>query len=139
MTAAGDESTGATPPYQPRPPLWQPTRTDSGSSWKLLIGIGVAVVGVIAVVTLGGESTFLSTPARPVEVVIGGAESVAPPNDAPADYRYAVRMPDGSTARYTSPDVHRVGDRLRVMESRGRLSGRTRLTRPRATLSSPTP
>ena len=138
ITAVGDESTSEAPPYRPRPPLWQPTRTDSGSSRKVLIAVSLTIVGVIGAITFGGESTFLSTPARPVEVIIARADSIAPPNDSPANYRYAVRLPDGSVTRYTSPDVHRVGDRVRVMESRGKLSGRIRLTRPRAALSSPT-
>ncbi len=136
MTSEASDSTSE-PPYRSKPPLWQPARPEKGPSRALVFFTSIAVAGILLVIGLGGESTFLSSPSSPVEVSVVRVEGVDPPNDAPAYYRYSVRLPDGAVARYTSPDVLRVGDSLVVMQSRGRLTGRIHLTRPRAARSSP--
>ena len=133
------DSTANEVPYRPRPPLWQP-RSPERTSWAgpvMVVVVGLAIVGVLIAVTIGGESTFLSTTSEPVEVSVLRVDGVDPPNDAPAYYRYLVRLPDGAEVRYASPDTHRVGDRVLVMQSRGRVTGRIHLTSPRATRRSP--
>ena len=133
---AGDSPNGETT-YSPKPPLWQPAHPQKEPSQSALLFTSLAVVAILVVIAVGGESTFLSTPSAPVEVSVLRVDGVDPPNDAPAYYRYSVQLPDGAVARYTSPDVHRVGDKVVVMRSRGRLTGRIQLTRPRVVRASP--
>ena len=123
--------------YRPKPRLWRSTHPDSRPSFLLTTLVLSTGVAVLVLGALGGETTFLSTPATPVEVIVARVDSVAPPNDGPAGYQYAVTMPDGSIVRYTSPAAHRVGDRVVVMQSRGRLTGRVLLRRPQSAVSRP--
>ena len=118
--------------HRPKPPLWQSATPEKAPSRTLLVFILLAILGVV-VAGLGGESTFLATTSRPVEVTVARVDGVDPPDDAPAHYRYLVTLPDGAAVRYESPDVHHVGDRVMVMQSRGRITGRILLTRPRVT------
>ena len=136
MTDDGSDSTASEVPYSPKPPLWQP-RSPERTSRAVPVVVLLAIVGVLVAVTIGGESTFLSTTSEPVEISVLRVDGVDPPSDAPAYYRYLVRLPVGVEVRYTSPDAHRVGDRVLVMQSRGRVTGRIHLTSPRATRRSP--
>ena len=116
-------------PFNARPPLWEPKPAAPPSRTLLAIAV-LAVVAIMLLVTLGGEGTYFSSPAQPVKVSVQRIDGVSPPNDAPADYRYFVTLPDGREARYMSPDRHRVGDTVIVLQSRGLITGRTQLARP---------
>ncbi len=81
------------------------------------------------VALLGGER-LLATDPEPIEVRIVSRHGVLASEEAPS-FRYGVVLPDGSPAHYWSDRVHAVGDRLTVLVSRGRITGRILLSEPR--------
>jgi len=63
-------------------------------------------------------------------VEVQSVDAVRPDDSGPPSYLYAVRLPDSSRARYRSLRLYRVGDRVTVLFSRGKLTGRILLTTP---------
>lgn len=130
MAVEKDAAEGGNP-YRPKPPLWQPSR-DKPASRALFGFVALAVLALLTALVLGGESILFASDSEPDKVTVVRIDGVDPPNDTRAYYRYWVRLPDGAEARYTSPDVHRVGETILVMKSRGRITGRIHLSQPRA-------
>jgi hypothetical protein len=102
-------------------------------NWAVLLGALVMLAGALWV-SVGGEEVLFSTPAIPVfaqviEVLAAKAE------EGPPTYAYRVSLPDGRHGLYCSERAYRVGSRVKVLYSRGKLSARTFLTTP----ESPTP
>jgi hypothetical protein len=89
--------------------------------------LGTVLATLVAL--LGGER-LLSTDPEPVEITIVSRYGAIAGEEAPS-FRYGVVLPDGSPAHYWSERVHTVGDRLTVLVSRGRITGRILLSEPR--------
>jgi hypothetical protein len=99
------------------------------TSWWLYVITGLLFLSV-AWVTLGGEQHLFSTPSAPVSVEVQDVVAVRPDDSGPPSYVYTVSLPDGMRARYRSERLYRVGDRVTVLHSRGKLTGRILLTTP---------
>ena len=123
MTDDASEST-----YRSPPPLWKPSKPQR-TPWGLTLSV-VAVAVVIVVLSMGGER-LLSTSPEPAVVRIVSRDGVLPSDDGPPSFRYGVALENGALAHYWSEHVHNVGDRLTVLASRGRLTGRIVLSEPR--------
>ena len=97
--------------------------------WWLYVMTGVTLLS-LAWVILGGEQHLFSTPSSPVLVEVQSVVAVRPDDSGPPSYVYTVSLPDGMRARYRSERPYRVGDRVTVLHSRGKLTGRILLTTP---------
>lgn len=122
------EQTGA---YAPKPPLWQPARTQRAT-------FGVAILSALGVVFLAGvmsvgwlEQHVLTTAPQETLVTITRIEGTAPADEEhPERFRYIVALPDGSEARFSSERLYAVGTRLQAMVSRNRITRRQHVNGP---------
>src|SRR5262245_9151520 len=101
-----------------------PVRRDL-SSILLVIAMFGAVIGVL----LGGELHFFSTPAESTVVEVIARHGARQGEGLPS-HSYTVLLADRTTVGYESSRVWQVGDRLQVLYSRGRLTGRVLLSGP---------
>lgn len=100
------------------------------SRWIYLVSaLGLALV---AWVVLDGERHLFSTAPTPVSVEVRAVLLPRDDNGGTPYYLYIVTLPDGAVANYNSERVYRPGDRIAVLYSRGKLTGRIRLTTPAA-------
>jgi len=105
--------------------------TRLGASRWLYV-FAVVALAMVAWVVLDGEQHLLSTAPAPVSVDV---QAVLMPRDdvgGTPNYLYIVMLPDGTLAHYSSEQVYKARDRIVVLYSRGRLTGRVRLTTPPA-------
>ena len=108
---------------------WQRAPRAPGASWSLYL-ITAIIVGAVAWATLGGEQNLFSTAPTPVLVEVQDVLAAQPDDSGPPDYIYTVSLPDGARARYRSGRIYRAGDRVTLLYSRGKLTGRILLTTP---------
>jgi hypothetical protein len=90
---------------------------------------GVLLVAVVWM-SVGGEQHLFSTRPAPVQVEVLTAVAARPDDSAPPSYVYVVSLPDGTRARYSSERLYRPGDRITLLFSRGKLTGRILLSTP---------
>jgi hypothetical protein len=115
--------------YRPKPPLWRPKRAAAPTNhW--MDALLVAAAGGLVALSFGGERLLLSTPPLRVPVTVQRVDAMHQDDSAPPTYSYAVLLPDGTIASYLSPRLHRQGDRLTLLLSRGRLTGRNLMSGP---------
>ena len=103
--------------------------TKRGNSVWIYLASGVALA-TVGWVILGGEQNLFSTAPAPVSVEVQTVVMSRPDDSGPPSYLYTVTLPDGTRAPYHSQRIYRPGDRVVVLQSRGKLTGRILLTTP---------
>ena len=96
--------------------------------WWIYVMTGFMFMAV-AWLTLGGEQHLFSTTPAPMLVEVETAV-LSEQAEGPPSYLYTVTLPDGTRAPYNSVRRYNVGDRITVIHSRGKLTGRVLLTTP---------
>ncbi len=120
-------------------PLWEMPRKPRSTKGLLLGGVGVVVLLAAGVWVIDPqiEEHVLSSAPVAVEFTVLRVESGVPPEEAPALFRHLVSLPDGTELRLESPRLFRPGSRVEGVMTRGRISGRLRLSAPYRLVSQP--
>jgi hypothetical protein len=110
-------------PYRPPPPLW---RALAKKRSPYAIGLGlIGALALTALLAVAYELHFFSGPAKATPMTVTAIERMHQDSESPAHLVYVVKLPDGSTARFTSERTYGPGTRLVAMVSTGWLTRRT--------------
>lgn len=126
---AGPEAEGS---YRPKPPLWRSGLKSESSPLLIAVGVVLALLVPLLMAFPWIEEHFLSSPASPIIVEVVKADVSDDSGEKVRVFRHAGRLANGEQAAFWSERLHRPGERLAVMASRGRITHRVRLRPPYA-------